>query len=150
MRPWLVRESETSSGTICDRRLPRGLARPERRHIVATPWAGRPDSWSSARGSRRTTRGQGAANRLDAFAGYVTAAPNKKGTSPLRLVPCRSWWPRAESNHRHADFQSAALPTELLGLGRCTQPSAARRERDYNGAPLSAPAFKPWSRACCA
>jgi hypothetical protein len=25
------------------------------------------------------------------------------------------WWPRAESNHRHADFQSAALPTELLG-----------------------------------
>ena len=25
------------------------------------------------------------------------------------------WWPRAESNHRHTDFQSAALPTELLG-----------------------------------
>jgi hypothetical protein len=24
-------------------------------------------------------------------------------------------WPRAESNHRHTDFQSAALPTELLG-----------------------------------
>ncbi len=26
------------------------------------------------------------------------------------------WWPRAELNHRHTDFQSAALPTELLGL----------------------------------
>jgi hypothetical protein len=25
-------------------------------------------------------------------------------------------WPRAESNHRHKDFQSSALPTELLGL----------------------------------
>ena len=25
------------------------------------------------------------------------------------------WWPEAESNRRHADFQSAALPTELSG-----------------------------------
>ena len=27
----------------------------------------------------------------------------------------RNWCPGAESNHRHADFQSAALPTELPG-----------------------------------
>ena len=27
-----------------------------------------------------------------------------------------NWWPGAESNRRHADFQSAALPTELPGL----------------------------------
>jgi hypothetical protein len=25
------------------------------------------------------------------------------------------WWPGSESNQRHADFQSAALPTELPG-----------------------------------
>ena len=27
----------------------------------------------------------------------------------------KRWCPEAESNHRHADFQSAALPTELSG-----------------------------------
>gem|GEM_PF-3508864 len=26
------------------------------------------------------------------------------------------WCPEAESNHRHEDFQSSALPTELSGL----------------------------------
>ena len=25
------------------------------------------------------------------------------------------WWPVAESNHGHSDFQSLALPTELTG-----------------------------------
>ena len=30
--------------------------------------------------------------------------------------PLKAWCPGAESNHRHADFQSAALPTELPGL----------------------------------
>jgi hypothetical protein len=31
------------------------------------------------------------------------------GETPIK------WCPGAESNHRHADFQSAALPTELPG-----------------------------------
>ena len=26
------------------------------------------------------------------------------------------WWPEVELNHRHTDFQSVALPTELSGL----------------------------------
>ena len=25
------------------------------------------------------------------------------------------WWPETESNRRHEDFQSSALPTELSG-----------------------------------
>ena len=29
--------------------------------------------------------------------------------------PRKLWCPEADSNHRHADFQSAALPTELSG-----------------------------------
>src|SRR5437870_244060 len=32
---------------------------------------------------------------------------------PEHTLKC--WWPRAELNHRHKDFQSSALPTELLG-----------------------------------
>ena len=34
-----------------------------------------------------------------------------------RFAPREIWWPRAELNHRHKDFQSSALPTELLGQG---------------------------------
>ena len=35
--------------------------------------------------------------------------------TPTREGVGANWWPGAESNHRHADFQSAALPTELPG-----------------------------------
>ena len=36
--------------------------------------------------------------------------------SPIDII-WKYWWPGPESNWRHADFQSAALPTELPGQG---------------------------------
>src|SRR3989344_6823643 len=36
------------------------------------------------------------------------------------------WWPGSESNQRHADFQSAALPTELPGRGAAHYKEALR------------------------
>ena len=39
------------------------------------------------------------------------------------------WCPGADSNHRHADFQSAALPTELPGLRQDNGPAARTASR---------------------
>ena len=48
------------------------------------------------------------------------------GRSPVNWVEprCFEWWPGTESNCRHRDFQSPALPTELPGhLGSLLPPN---------------------------
>ena len=47
--------------------------------------------------------------------GYRPEARNDK--APHKCEASESWCPDAESTHGHADFQSAALPTELSGRG---------------------------------
>ena len=42
----------------------------------------------------------------------------KKSNNRTQANQLKEWCPGADSNHRHADFQSAALPTELPGHRR--------------------------------
>ena len=44
---------------------------------------------------------------------WLRYARNEKALH--RCKTYQYWWPERESNLRHADFQSAALPTELSG-----------------------------------
>ena len=101
---------------------------------------------SMAMGRRRPVvdsarRGVGAAN---AFGGLgVAPGGGFKSRAPGRY-PCpsfRGWCLGADSNHRHADFQSAALPTELpRPIGATTPREANLRAR---GSPSIGDAFRP-------
>ena len=59
---------------------------------------------------------------------------------PLQGCPCRGWCLRSESNQRHEDFQSSALPTELQrhimatrkGLEPSTSGVTGRRSNQLN------------------
>src|SRR5258708_14704761 len=46
---------------------------------------------------------------------YVASYYKPANFGPRGSTCAKSWWPRTELNRRHTDFQSAALPTELLG-----------------------------------
>ena len=60
---------------------------------------------------------------FDDETGRIECAENPFGClryKPSPMCPERTmmkWWPGRELNPRHADFQSAALPTELPGCG---------------------------------
>src|SRR5579875_3177516 len=62
----------------------------------------------------------------------LSIRPYRRRTCPHRRGKReneKEWCPGAESNHRHADFQSAALPTELPGPRSRATPSRATPSR---------------------
>src|SRR5437773_8547358 len=72
----------------------------------------------------------------------MPSSPRKKpeASSAERIEASGGWWPRPESNQRHTDFQSAALPTELLGrAGASGNRSARKGSADYKGKVLTPP-----------
>jgi hypothetical protein len=85
-------------------------AKPTRKDQLRRPRAG-------ARVSRsKLDCRTGAANTVDS--GHTMDTPETNGEGPRTWRPLKtsnSRCPGAESNRRHADFQSAALPTELPG-----------------------------------
>jgi hypothetical protein len=77
----------------------------------------------AARGSqRRLTKSARCRSNVSANDVRGSRPRRCKGWEGLRLVRrhrhvlAEGWCPGAESNHRHRDFQSRALPTELPGL----------------------------------
>jgi hypothetical protein len=91
------------------------------------------------RAGARASRHQG---RSGGFRARRLGSARKKG--PAGAGPGR-WWPRTESNRRHGDFQSPALPTELLGHWNTTaQPGAAASAllKRQPGGPSSLRAWK--------
>lgn len=60
-------------------------------------------------------------------------APDSGGKTGLRVLTFEKWCPGADLNHRHADFQSAALPLSYPGIGdlppeQLRVPAAAPRQ----------------------
>ncbi len=61
-------------------------------------------------------RVQGGARVAQTISGSHPAIKTHIQKSPAKARLFCIWCPEAESNHRHEDFQSTALPTELSGL----------------------------------
>lgn len=76
---------------------------------------------------------------------FRTDRAQKQKTRPEGRVflATERWCPGADSNHRHADFQSTALPTELPGQIRLSSPfpeCSLRNERGYTNSFGACPA----------
>ena len=85
-----------------------------RQHLVRVfTYAGRPPGQGQRARVAESAHAKESINSVLLRSGYAGEEEGSQRTAAL--TPCSGWWPRAELNHRHKDFQSSALPTELLG-----------------------------------
>src|SRR5690606_41811938 len=78
--------------------------------------------WSRPRTMSASFKLDGLERRPAMVAGRV----RKGKRPPIQISGRLAWWSGAESNRRHTDFQSVALPTELPDPLRVTPGSGCR------------------------
>ena len=64
--------------------------------------------------------------------------PQSNLSKEIKNLKVAKWWPEVESNHRHEDFQSSALPTELSGRTACLTLAASGVLNRCRGFPSTA------------
>src|SRR6188768_4097602 len=73
--------------------------------------------WSTARMDAPIPSHWGGRSSVARTQPRIQETPDIPVNQGMASLSKKTWCPRTESNRRHEDLQSSALPTELLGLG---------------------------------